>query len=358
MGRSFKWLLILSTVVSCLLAQEEKEDSHEVLGLGSAFIDYIIQVNDNQLLDLKYEKGSWAPIEYDCLKKILDTNDEKINTFHGGSGANVIKGLAQLGHHCAIVGQVGSDKEGLYYLKSLEKLDIRSLLQVGSLPTGQAVCFITPDGQKTMRSYAGASHSEESVKIDSKVFEGISLFHIESYQLQNPKIFKQALDLALSSGAKVSLDLSSVGIVRKFKDELLNILPKYVDIVLGNQEEFFELTNLPPQEACDFLGSFCDVVAITMGSEGSWVKSGSVKIYTPSINVSVVDTTGAGDLFASGFLYGYLQHMPVHTCAWLGTYMASKVIQILGAEISEKDWPEIYRVINELKTTFVANSAK
>lgn len=324
-----------------------QDKSYDIIGLGSAFIDYIVKVNDEELNAMKYDKGSWAPIEYSSLQSILKKNNENLLSFSGGSSANVIKGLAKLGQKCAVLGKIGSDDKGLFYLKYLQNLDITPILHKGTLPTGQAICFITPDGQRTMRSYQGSSNDPESVNLDLKIFNKIKLFHIEAYQLQNPSILKQAIEEAKKQGAKISLDLSSSQIVGVYKDDLLNIIPKYIDIVFCNESEAFELTHLPPQEACDFLATFSEITVVTMGDRGSWVKSGKIKFYTPSFDVDVVDTTGVGDLFASGFLHGYLNNAPLQTCAWIGSYVASKVIQTYGSDIPDSTWKEIYKTLEE-----------
>lgn len=338
----------------------ENDQNYNILGLGSAFIDYILKVNDEELEEMKYDKGTWGPIEYSCLKSILKDKDQHlIQKSGGGSSANVIKGLAKLGQRCAVLGKIGSDDQGAFYLKSLVNIDITPFLHRGALPTGQALCFVTPDGQRTMRTYLGASHSEDEIEIDSKIFENIKLFHLEGYQLQNPKLFKEAIELAKKQGAKISLDLSSIAIVKKYKDDLLNILPKYVDIIFANETEAFELTHLYPQEACDFLATFCDTAVVTMGDKGSWTKSGNIKFYTPAIDVKTVDTTGAGDLFAAGFLHGYLSNEDLQRCAWIGSFVASKVVQQYGSEISEDSWREIFaRLDDESKTSELAHTSK
>lgn len=322
--------------------------NYDILGLGSAFIDYILKVNEEDLTSLKYDKGSSGSIEYSSLQSLLKKNDTHLQcSSFGGSGANVIKGLARLGQRCAMIGNVGSDDKGLFYLKSLKDLEITPLLQEGILPTGQAICFITPDGETTTRSYSGAS--KEPMKVNEKIFHKIKLFHVEAYQLQNRQFLQEALELAKKQEAKISLDLSHVALVKRYKDDLLNIIPKYVDVLFANEAEAFELTHLPPQEACDFLGTLCEVVAITMSDKGSWVKSGKIKFYTSAMNVVAVDTTGAGELFASGFLHGYLNNKPLLACAWIGSYVASKVVQIYGTNIPDTMWEEIYATLKERK---------
>ncbi len=321
--------------------------NYDILSLSSAFIDYVIKVNDEELSEMKYEKGSWAPIEYASLQTLLKKNDKKILSFSGGNGANVIKALAKIGQKCAVLGKIGSDEKAVFYLQCLKNLDITPILHKGELPTGQAICFITPDGESTMRSYAGSSIDTQKIPLDLSIFHKIKLFHIEVYQLQNPVLLKEAIEEAKKQKAKISLDLCNKEMVKIYKDELLNIIPKYIDIIFCNDREAFELTHLPPQEACDFLASFCEIAVITMGGHGCWVKGGKIKFYTPAFQVDVVDTTGAGDLFASGFLHGYLNNAPLQTCAWIGSYLASKVVQNYGSEIPDSTWKEIYKVLEE-----------
>ncbi|MBM3192552.1 MAG: adenosine kinase, partial [Chlamydiae bacterium] len=308
------WFLLS---LSCTSLWGVSHTRHEILGLGSAFIDYILKVSEEDLSSLRYAKGSSEPIDYTHLQSLLNKHPKEIKSSSGGSCANVIKGLAKLGQRCAVLGNIGSDAHGLFYLKSLKDLDIVPFVQEGILPTGQALCLITPDGEMTSRSYLGAS--KEDFPINGKIFHKIKLFHVEAYQLRNCAFLKEALDLAQKQEAKISLDLSNVDIVKIYKDDLLNIIPRYIDILFANESEAFELTHLPPQEACDFLGTFCEVVAITMGDKGCWVKSGKIKFYTPALNVVSVDPTGAGDLFASGFLHGYLNNKSLQACAWLGS---------------------------------------
>ena len=159
-------------------------------------------------------------------------------------------------------------------------------------------------------------------------------------------------------GAKISLDLGSIGIVKTYKDDLLNILPKYVDILFTNESEAFELTHLYPQEACDFLSTLCDIVVVTMGDKGSWTKSEKIKFYTPAHDVKCVDSTGAGDLFAAGFLHGYLNNENLQKCARIGTFVAAKSVQDYGSEISDDSWKEIYSFLDQQSQHEIAHSSK
>jgi sugar/nucleoside kinase (ribokinase family) len=357
------WLhkIIATLTFTCLttgVCPALNKQNYDIIAIGSAFLDYIIKVNDEELSAMDCGKGSWAPIEYSSLQSMLQKHDQNLIPYAGRSGANVVRGLAKLGQRCAVIGRIGSDDHALFYLKCLQDLDITPLLDRGELPTGQAICFVTPDGQRTMRAYVGSSHEVQEAPLDPTIFNKIKLFHVESYQLQNPSLLKKALEEASKNSAKISLDLSNAQIVKLYKDELLNIIPKYVDIVFASDVEAFELTHLSPQEACDFLATFCEAVVIIMGDKGSWVKSNNIKLYTPAFPVEVVDTTGARELFSSGFLHGYLNNAPLQACVQLGSYIASKVVQHYGSDIPDYEWKEIYKFLDEQQPSTIAEKSK
>ncbi len=349
MNQIFRLCIALFILIQSNTYTSQKANNYDVVGLGTAFIDYIIEVNDKELSDLKYKKGSWGAIDLNSFQTVLDSKAKTVTTSPGGSGGNVIRGLANLGQKCAVLGQVGNDKQGLFYLKSMENLAVKPLMTKTSQPTAQAICFITPDGQRTMRSLGAENEQQSQTNIDKHIFSNVKVFHAEGYQLYNLDFFERSLKYAKESGAKISIDLSSVEIVKRFKDELLNIIPKYVDIVFANEGEAFELTHLNPQESCDFIATLCDVAVVTMGDKGSWAKSGKIKFYTPAFPADTLDTTGAGDLFTSGFLYGYLENEPLQRCAIIGSLVASKVVETLGAEMSKETWEEIVKATKDIK---------
>jgi sugar/nucleoside kinase (ribokinase family) len=333
-------LALFSTILLGSLEAEE-ENKYQILSLSAAIIDHLVFVEEDQLPSLANEKGGWAPIDYETLCMYLDIIKEKSYTSPGGSGVNVLKGLSQLGHKCAVVGKVGSDEMGDHFIRELEKKGIASFLERGALPTGQAICFITPDGQRTFRSYLGASHSLTDLELKPSLFENITLFHIEGYQLVDPDLVTRALKLAKKSNIKISIDLASAEIVKRYKGYIYDILGQYVDIVLCNQDEAQELTGLPPKEACSALSSLCSVSVVTMGEKGCWTQSGETQLFTPAFVVDPIDTTGAGDYFASGFLNGVLKGLSLQSSALQGALVASYVVLEVGTEICENSWEEI-----------------
>jgi len=314
---------------------------YKILSLSAAIIDHFFRVDEEELLKVTSEKGGWAPIDFPTLTAMLNQTKGASRTVPGGSGANVMKGLAQLGEKCAIVGKVGSDDKGEYYIKRMNELGVGTYLERGTLPTGQAICLVTPDGERTFRTYLGASHSLSDLTLDPQIFHGTELFHIEGYQLVDQDLVIRALKMAKKAQVLVTMDMANVAIVRRHKSFILKILDKYIDIIFCNEYEAKVLTGLPASEACSELSKSCTVAVVTMGERGAWAQSGDEKCHTPAFKATAIDTTGAGDLFESGFLHGYINGASLKKCNFMGALVASYVVKRLGAEIPDPLWEEI-----------------
>lgn len=327
---------------------QEVSDDYEVLALSAAIMDYYFFITEEQLKSITNEKGSWAPIDQATLNSILDKGNTVSKMVPGGSGINLVKGLAQLGEKCAVIGKVGDDDKGVYYIKKLEDYGVIPLLSKGTLPTGQAICLITPDGERTFRTYLGASHSLTDLSFDKDPFDpNVRHFHIEGYQLVDQDLVIRMLKLAKKANVTISIDLGSVEIVRRNKKFIRDILRKYIDIVFYNEREAKVLTDLPASESCDKLAKLCDIAVVTMSERGSWVQRGSTKVYMEALSVNAIDTTGAGDLYASGFLHGYLKGYALKDCAWIAALVSSHVVKRIGPEISKSVWEEIRKTISD-----------
>ena len=340
-SRSFSIILLLALSLFRTL------QGYEVLSLSSAIIDNFFFLNDTELRTITNEKGSWAPIDDKTLHFILNRHQSNSRMIIGGSGINVLKGLSHLGVRCAVIGKIGADDLGYYYQNMLKKLGIFSFLAKGIEPTGQALCFITPDGQRTFRTYLGASHGLGDIKIDPALFKGIKLFHVEGYQLIEEELVLLALECAKNANVKISMDLGNAKIVKEHKSFIINILPKYVDILFCNEDEAEELVGMNPSDACTSLSAFCGIAVVTMGDKGCWAQKGMEKVFTPALSVNAIDTTGAGDLFASGFIHGYLCGKSLKQCSSQGSLVASYVVKVIGTDISEQNWTEIHSLIRE-----------
>nr|CAG4715686.1 unnamed protein product [Naegleria fowleri] len=279
----------------------------------------------------------------------------------GGSCCNTIKGLAGLGESCALVGKIGNDPLGVLYRNHLTKRQVFPLMSMSPLTrTGEVICLITPDGQRTMRAFLGSSLEMTADDLVPSDFNGIKLLHVEGYAIYNQPLTIRAIQLAKSVGAMVSFDLGSFELARSFKPLILEYLSNYVDIVFCNSEEARELLGHDdPEAAVEYLASFCRVAIVMMGREGCWVKEGASpgktgkgEKYRHHLSPEEVvehplDTTGAGDLFAAGFLYGYLQGYSIEQCARLGSLNAREVVMVMGAEVPQEKFKEIKGAVNK-----------
>lgn len=312
--------------------------SYEVLGIGAPFIDYIVEVDNAFIEKLPGEKGGMVLVDYETLRFIVEQSGSRALVISGGSGANTIKGLANFGHSCALVGKIGSDEAGKLFLKAMEALSVTPLLIQTDTPTAQAVCLITPEGERTMRSYLGAAQGLAAKDLKPAMFKDVRLVHVEGYTLFKEGLTERAMKLAKAAGAKVSFDLGSFEVVHAYRETIMDLLDRYVDIVFANRDEIQALTYLTPEEGGVVLSGMCEISVALLGAEGSLISSGSQQIKVPTFEVDVVDTTGAGDLFASGFLHGYLKGCALQECARRGALAGSAVVQVLGAELSPKAW--------------------
>lgn len=307
----------------------------QALGIGSLFVDTISTVDEAFLIENKFVKGAVTPSERDTMDELIKSAGNSQNA-PGGSCANVLRSLSQLGWKCHMTGKVGSDFLGDYLLKDLDNRGIDPLIErVSDLPTGRVFCMVTDDGERTMVYDFGASSKVSSRDLKSDYFQGKKLVHIEGYALDYGNLVEEATKHAKAAKALVSFDLSNFFYVKKYSERIKNLLATSIDIVFGNEQEAQELTGLSAREAAKAISDLCPLAIITMGEKGCWVcKRGEEPQQFPAKKVTqVVDTTGAGDAFTAAFLNLYLRGKPLEDCTEAGAEWASRVIQIKGAVI-------------------------
>lgn len=314
---------------------------YRVLGVGAACMDLLIPVSDDFLTHVPGEKGGAQPIGIDKLNHILSKSHTLPNIATGGSCANTIKGLAGLEEKCAFLSHIGSDALGEHFIQYMEKLGIVGLFSKSSRPTPRVLCLITPDGQRTMRFCAGCSEEMSDYFLHPDYFKGVKIIHLDAYTLRNGNLTKRVMQLAKEAQATVSIDLSSFEIVREFHDTIIELLTNYVDIVFANEDETKALTGLPPKEGCLKMQEMCPIAVTLMGKEGCLVGHKGKVFRSRAFPAKLVDSTGAGDLFASGFLYGYLQGYSLEKCARLGNRLGSAIVEVQGAELPPEKLEEI-----------------
>jgi len=236
-------LLILFCLAASAFAGE-----HQVLGLGSPCIDYIISVQDEDLAHWHLQKGSQVEIDEHRFSQLVENYTEKF-TFTGNCTSNTIKGLASLGIPCALTGNVGKDLLASQIYKAFEQLHIKTFFTETTTPTSQIARLVTPDGELSFYAFVQAEKEISEADLFSEYFEGVKLVHMEGFRLSNGIYMEKSMQMARSAGAKISLDLANVDLVKKFRERILAILEAYTDILFLNEEEASALTHLPPDKS-------------------------------------------------------------------------------------------------------------
>lgn len=330
-------------ITICCLILAGKGEGAEVLGIGAPIVDLILHVDDDFLQEHApgYKGGGYRP-GWEKFSKILElASDNSPTIATGGSCSNTIKGLASLGVSTALFGKLGNDKMGDFFLEKIVPLGIESLHISCQTPTAQVMCLVTPDKNRTFVVFPGAGDEISPNDLTDQLFEGIRHLHVDGYMLYNGQIVEEAMKRAKANGATVSFDLATFNVVNAYKDHILHLLDNYVDLLFANQDEATALIGLTDEEACEELLALCDTVVILAGADGCIAGSKEGILRQGTAKVDVVDTTGAGDLFASGFIYGYLKGMPLCKCARLGNLLGSTVVTVNGAEIPKHLWEKI-----------------
>lgn len=318
-------------------------NQQSIAGIGSALIDILVQLGNDELIKtFQLPKGSMTLVDAGLSQKILDlTIGMERTVVTGGSAANTVRGIAQLGGSTGFIGKICDDEMGWFFKSEFEKLHITPHLYYSEIPTGKAATLISPDSERTFGTYLGAASELTIDDLSEAIFSKYDYLHVEGYLVFNHNLIEGILQMAKRQGLKVSLDMASFNVVEANHDFLKHLIDAYVDIVFANGEEAEAYTGLRPDEAVKKIASQCDIAVVKIGKDGSLIGSGDQLIQIETPRVSAVDTTGAGDVYASGFLYGLANQFSLENCGKLGSHMASKVIQVLGAKIPDDEWPEL-----------------
>jgi sugar/nucleoside kinase (ribokinase family) len=316
----------------------------KVLGLGNALVDILVRISADDLLDsLQLPKSCMTLVAEDQINAIL----ERIITLAkqetcGGSAANTISGLARLGIGTGYIGKIGNDACGKFFAAEMKRHGTEARLFYGTSQTGRALGFITPDSERTFATFLGSAVELEGTDLQADLFSGYDIFHIEGYMVQNHGLFETAVRLAKEAGLEVSLDLASHNVVRENLGFLQDMVTRYVDIVFANEEEAMAFSGKnSPHEALVTISPQCRIAVVKLGKKGSLIKHKDERHEIGCIPAVAVDTTGAGDLYAAGFLYGLIREYPLPVCGRIGSLLSGKVVEVVGAKLDEKKWQEV-----------------
>ena len=314
--------------------------SKKILGIGNAIVDVFVKVDDSFLQKNKLIKGSMKLIEkseFENLKKTIKI--EKIEA--GGSVANTMAGIAYLKGDPSFIGKINSDEFGKIYKKSLEKINVnfRYSEKNESLPTGASIIFITPDSERTMCTYLGISSQLSKNDIKEDDIKDYEIIFLEGYLWDkgiSEEMFKYIINLAKKSNIKIAMSLSDIFCVTRHRKDFFNLLINDLNILIGNENEINEL--MQKNNLLDSINEIIKInklVIITRSANGSLAVSNSEITNCEIVKVEkVLDLTGAGDLFASGFFKEYLNKSNIKQCLQTGSELAAKIIQKIGARLN------------------------
>jgi fructokinase len=314
--------------------------SKKILGIGNAIVDVFIKVDDDFLLKNNLTKGSMKLIEkneFEILKSTIKI--EKIEA--GGSVANTMAGIAYLQGKASFIGKINSDEFGKVYKESLEKIKVNFPYSEKSenLSTGASIILITPDSERTMCTYLGISSQLSKDDIKEDYIKGHEIIFLEGYlwdKGRSEEMFKHVINLAKKNNIKVAMSLSDIFCVKRHRKDFFNLLLNDINILIGNENEINELVQKKNLLECiNELKKINKLIIITRSANGSIALLNNEIINCDSSRVEkVLDLTGAGDLFASGFLKEYLDQSNIKKCLQSGSELAAKVIQKIGARLN------------------------
>jgi len=323
----------------------------QVLGIGNALVDIIIKLNnDNLLRDFYLPKGSMQLVDAatatNIEKACADLNRSMAS---GGSAANAIHGLARLGVNTGFIGTVGRDEFGKFFYNDMFRAGINPVLSLSHTETGRAISLVSMDSERTFATFLGAAVEISEKDLQNISFNDYDILHVEGYLAPLQLLFETAMIKAKQMHMKVSLDLASYNVVESNLGFLQKIMAAYVDIVFANEEEAKAYTgNEDPLDALHELARFADIAVVKTGRKGSLIQQGN-NVYPIGITpAKSVDTTGAGDLYAAGFLFGLIKGFSLEKCGSIGALLAANVIEEPGAKISETRWETIHQRLKAL----------
>ena len=325
-----------------------KNDRQLIVGIGSALVDILIHEDDEFLKKTGAVKGGMTLVDNTWIERTLAMGSGTATIVAGGSACNTIVGVGQLGGQARFVGKCGTDDWGRQYEDDLGKQNVDPALVRSDSPTGRVLSIITPDAQRTMFTYLGASAETRPEEITAGSFADAAVVHIEGYLLFNPDLIQAALTAAKKAGALISLDLASFTVVEQSLALLKKLVDDYVDILIANEDEARAFSGQSDENlALRALSGKANIAVLKVGPRGSRISYAGETIPIQAIvDGTALDTTGAGDLWAAGFLFGLVNGYTLEKCGRLGSACGYEVCQVIGANIPNEGWNRIKKLLD------------
>jgi sugar/nucleoside kinase (ribokinase family) len=303
---------------------------------------------ENFLANAGVAKGGMTLVGKEDIELTLARSSGTPSVVPGGSACNTVVGIGKLGGRARFVGKCGNGGMGRLIENDLRRQHVEPALFRSDSPTGRVLSIITPDAQRSMLTYLGASAETRPEEISASCFEGAAIVHVEGYLLFNPDLIQAALRAAKEAGAKISLDLASFTVVEESKELLAQLVEDYVDILIANEDEAEAFAgHRDEHHALEALSRNAEIAVLKVGARGSYVShAGVITAVNPMGDGNALDTTGAGDLWAAGFLFGLVKGYPLEKCGQLGSACGYEVCQVIGANIPDDGWDRIKKLLD------------
>ena len=324
-----------------------KKNITRVTGIGSALVDILINESDRFLSDLGKEKGGMTLVDDKDIQDILSKSNATPVVVPGGAACNTIVGIGNLGGDARFIGRKGDDAYGRTFETKLLSCNVEPVVSTSKAPTGKVLSVITPDAQRSMFTFLGASTELDPELITHNLFKESAIAMIEGYLLFNTDLIKAALTAAKAAGSLIALDLASFEVVNAARETLDDIIKDFVDILIANEDEASAYTGYTDeQKAIEKLSQHVTYAVLKVGKRGSYVsfKNHVTRIKARSGNAPK-DTTGAGDLWAAGFLYGIAHGFSIEKSGQIASACGYEVCQVMGAQIPEDAWTRIKKLM-------------
>lgn len=315
-----------------------------LIGVGSALVDHLAFVTESFVAGIPGRKGGMEMVDFSGMESLLSTLAQTPTRVPGGSAANTVVGAAALGLPSGLLTVIGSDDAGRFYrdATAANGVDVAAVKLRSEEPTGRCLCLVTPDSQRTMRTFLGASALMDTGDVTSWDFAGYDHAHVEGYLLFKPHLIEHVLATAKAQGCTVSVDLAAPEVVEASKSRLPQLLRDYVDMVFANEDEGAAFAGTRDEDrALRALAACCETAVVKLGPRGAlvWHKGEATQI--PARTVEAVDTTAAGDMWAAGFLYGLLTGRDVGDAGRIGARLGAEVVQVTGSVLTQQTWAAI-----------------
>ncbi|MDD2284834.1 MAG: adenosine kinase [Paludibacter sp.] len=322
----------------------------KILGVGNALIDILLKIeNDEPLNKLNLLKGGMQLINSEKVAEIqrnFDMSDAKMAT--GGSASNTVNGITRLGGKAGFLGKIGRDEVGEFFMQDTLHNGVVPHLSYSEQKSGTCTVLVSNDGERTLCTFLGAACELETADLKPEMFDGYDIFHIEGYLVQNHDLIHTAVKMAKEAGLLVSVDLASYNVVEANLEFLKSIIVDYVDVVFANEEEAKAFTGKEPEEALIQIAEHAYIAVVKIGKDGSFVRSGDAQHTIKPYQAECIDTTGAGDLYAAGFLYGMTIGLTLDKCGLIGSFVSSQVVEVLGAKMDDPTWEKINQQVERI----------